>query len=825
MRFAHLVAPSLSTVLLLGLVLAACSGGGTTTPPLDPVALSVDTSITPTVAALPPLGGSPRPIAVLEDDDGARASFVADELWFATNDRASLDALLARWNGSVLVELDPAGAGVGGLPRQYLVRIDPTLADVTELPADLAALDPDSTGTGKVSSAGGLGVLAASAREAAAGLDVGINWIGEGAGLGSQTVADRTLTEAPSGPNLGITAYTPNPFAWPTHDVGSPQDIGVAEAWRALDAAGRLLPESVTVAILDMGFAPDQDTPAGVLAISNVPGVSPTGVANLLDCGSPCPWHGTNVMSAAFARPDNRFGSAGPAGPVADPLLIFTSYDFFTSIAALFDARLFGARIANMSYSTPVPYYVSFSVLPFEAATAAARASGMLLFASAGNGGDDNVGDDIDAEAKAPLFGAGLGFEGTWHTPCENAGVICVGGLFSNTLSRASGSNFGSKQVDLYAPFSLWLGPDPDAPENVVRVKHGTSFSAPFAAGVAALVWAADPGQSASEVENALLANAKSSPDAQVGRVVDALGAVLAVLGNVPPTVEVQRPGAGDEVDLNATVFFDALVSDLEDGAKCCEVTWTSSVDGQLGTGRATSASFTTVGPRVITVTAVDVDGASTSVEIPITVVNDPPRVEITNPTGGSEIFQGVATTLRATSFDLNEPGAELACNALVWTSSDPADGTFPLSGCEVQVVFGTPGQRTLTLTGSDPQGASGIDTTSITVVEPPPDLPPSVLVTSPENFQSVGTNEEITLTGTVSDPEGATPVTLVWTISVNGGPAQQVGTGNNVLWTPSDSIDFSGEDRYDVTITLTAQDPGGNTGVDFVQLVFIIIN
>jgi len=227
----------------------------------------------------------------------------------------------------------------------------------------------------------------------------------------------------------------------------------------------------------------------------------------------------------------------------------------------------------------------------------------------------------------------------------------------------------------------------------------------------------------------------------------------------------------------------------------------------------------------VITVTAVDVDGASTSVEIPITVVNHPPHVEITNPTGGSEIFQGVATTLRATSFDLNEPGAELACNALVWTSSDPADGTFPLSGCEVQVVFGTLGQRTLTLTGSDPQGASGIDTTSITVVEPPPDLPPSVLVTSPENFQSVGTNEEITLTGTVSDPEGATPVTLVWTISVNGGPAQQVGTGNNVPWTPSDSIDFSGEDRYDVTITLTAQDPGGNTGVDFVQLVFIIIN
>ena len=92
-----------------------------------------------------------------------------------------------------------------------------------------------------------------------------------------------------------------------------------------------------------MGFEPDADMPAGFLAISNVPFVAPTGTENLLSCGGPCPWHGTNVASAAFAVPGNGFGSAGPAGPVADPLLIFTSYDFFTSIAALLEARALGA--------------------------------------------------------------------------------------------------------------------------------------------------------------------------------------------------------------------------------------------------------------------------------------------------------------------------------------------------------------------------------------------------------------------------------------------------------------------------------------------------
>ena len=85
-----------------------------------------------------------------------------------------------------------------------------------------------------------------------------------------------------------------------------------------------------------------------------------------------------------------------------------------------------------------------------------------------------------------------------------------------------------------------------------IRAKSGTSFSSPFAAGVAALVWAADPTQSASDVEDVLLANAKASPDASVGRAIDALSAVRSVLGNVPPTIDVVRPSPGDELDLNA---------------------------------------------------------------------------------------------------------------------------------------------------------------------------------------------------------------------------------------------------------------------------------
>ncbi|SMF13840.1 hypothetical protein SAMN02745866_00875 [Alteromonadaceae bacterium Bs31] len=85
----------------------------------------------------------------------------------------------------------------------------------------------------------------------------------------------------------------------------------------------------------------------------------------------------------------------------------------------------------------------------------------MLLFAAAGNDGKN-----VDGEA---CF---LGFcvESYWHTPCENNGVICLGGLNEGTRTRHPSSNFGSEHVDSYAPFVHFLGPDP---ENPVIVREG----------------------------------------------------------------------------------------------------------------------------------------------------------------------------------------------------------------------------------------------------------------------------------------------------------------------------------------------------------------
>src|SRR5690606_24486723 len=119
----------------------------------------------------------------------------------------------------------------------------------------------------------------------------------------------------------------------------------------------------------------------------------------------------------------------------------------------------------------------------------------------------------IEGDAEECTFG--VCWERTWVTPCENAGVICVGGRRANSTKRAVDSNYGADQVDIFAPFTLWLGPDPSAPANTARTLNGTSFSSPFTAGVAALIWAANPGLSADQVEHALLTTAHANSDSQ----------------------------------------------------------------------------------------------------------------------------------------------------------------------------------------------------------------------------------------------------------------------------------------------------------------------
>lgn len=535
---------------------------------------AVDATLSAPIEELPGFEDSiPRPVATVEDDFGNQADFVENELWLETDDSRVLEDFLDRWQGEVVSTFEPSDYELTGLSPQYLVRVDVSSADLDRLSEDVRLSDPGSRGNHRVSSELGLKLIAAGARENAAGRMVGINWIGRGAEF-----RERISTEAPVGDTIGGTAYSTNVFDWPSHDTGSAQDIGVAEAWWALEATGRL-GNRVPLAILDMGFVPDADFPSGLIARSNVPTFSALGTTNLVGCGSgnPCLFHGTNAVSAAMAVPDNDVGAAGPAGPIAEPIVVFTLYDFFTSASALGIAKLAGAKIANMSYSAPVPASLSWSVGPFERVTWALRNSGLLMFASAGNDGAD-----VDAE-DCFIFC----WEETLHTPCENLGMICVGGLRWNATTRAPNSNFGREQVEIYAPYTLWVGPDPNNAQNRAYQISGTSFSSPFTAGVAALIWAADPSLSADQVERILMETATvnpSWPTSPVPRWVNAYAAVARALDtDIPPYVSISEPSQGDAFTGGEGIDFVANVDDLDTDPSGYTIAWTATdSDGDL---------------------------------------------------------------------------------------------------------------------------------------------------------------------------------------------------------------------------------------------------
>ena len=792
--------------LLTFLTISGCGGD-------DPVSdnavepeltFDIDTSLTPLVPTLPGfVEGETRPVASIQNPDGLQADFVANELWVSGNNDAALNALIAQLGAEIVAQINPGDHDVAGLPKQTLLRFTPISVDADEAVVAIENVSEDGFGAHRVSSAAALNLVAAAAEAASSGLEVGINWLGQ-----SSSILSRDTAEAPTGPS----DYDVNAFNWTTHSAGSNQDTGVAEAWRGLELAGKT-DNKVKIAILDQGFQINGDTPEGWVAISNVPFFDPLNEPNFIGCGSsPCFWHGTNVLSAAMAVPDDAFGAAGPAGQVGVPVIVSTSYDFFTSISALLLAYDEGARIANMSYSAPVPLILAWSVLPFEATTFLLAESNMLLFAAAGNDGEN-----VDAES---CF-LGVCVENTWWTPCENAGVICVGGLFENTRDRANGSNYGGKQVDIYAPFTMYVGPDPDNVGNGVRKVSGTSFSSPFTAGVAAMIWAANPSLSANQVRDTLFSTAHSSGDPKVNRTVNALGAVQAALGNAPPSITVFG-GTNMTRQLNHQQVLSAQVNDFEDGNNCCDISWVSDVDGDLGTGNSITHTFTTEGVRTITLSASDQDGGVGQEFITLTIENTAPSVTITRPTAGESIFGGVPFTLKGTAFDTNEPGQDIACSALRWTSSNPADA-FPVTGCEVAVTFATLGSRTLTLRATDPQGLSTTGSVTINVIEPPDNLPPAVSVTSPQNGLDINFFEALSLAGTATDPEGNTPLSFQWIANWGAGDVV-IGNTRTMSWVPDDTIPFECDKTFNIRLTLRVTDSLGRPGTDFVNVRAIII-
>jgi subtilisin family serine protease len=307
--------------------------------------------------------------------------------------------------------------------------------------------------------------------------------------------------------------------------------------WQWVATRANTVPESVlraagamTIAVVDTGAdlaAPDLRTkaPAAHSVLSGTP--------NVRDRNG----HGTFVSSIAAGSVANGEGIAGFGGDAR--LLVvqaggadgsFTDVD---EAAAIVYAVDHGAKIINLSLGG-----VETSATERRAVEYAA-AHGVLLVAAVGNEYED--GNPIEYPAallQAPgtrgVGGVGLsvgastqrGTRATFSNTGTHLSLVAPGEEVLGALSSQSSASF-------YPRFAL-----PGSGAGLYGYASGTSFAAPQVAGAAALVWAAKPTATASEVADILeqTASGRGAWNSSLGYgVVDVGAAVAAALGSSAP--------------------------------------------------------------------------------------------------------------------------------------------------------------------------------------------------------------------------------------------------------------------------------------------------
>ncbi len=305
--------------------------------------------------------------------------------------------------------------------------------------------------------------------------------------------------------DVPVTAYgTNDPLwseMWALENVGKSKgtvgaDIAIQSAWAVARGAGQ------AVAVVDSGVTWSHPDLVGQLDLVNAYDYLDRDTTPQDTHG-----HGTHVTGTIAALADNKVGIAGvaPASKVL-PLRVMGSggEGLVSDVVQAFDrAGRLGIRVVNASLGASAYTKALRDVIAAYPETLFVVASG-------------NDGKDVDA---APTFPCAL--------PLAN--IICVGATDAAD-NPASFSNRGATAVDLHAPgtkiLSTWKS------FGTYITASGTSMASPHVAGVAALMFSADPTLSATQAKAKLLAGTDRIPalaghSASGGRL-DAAGALNA---------------------------------------------------------------------------------------------------------------------------------------------------------------------------------------------------------------------------------------------------------------------------------------------------------
>ena len=185
---------------------------------------------------------------------------------------------------------------------------------------------------------------------------------------------------------------------------------------------------------------------------------------------------------------------------------------------------------------------------------------------------------------------------------------------------------------------------------------------------------------------------------------------VSVTIQNDAPTVSIGSPASGSSFAEGTSVSFSGTANDTEDGSITANLSWTSSIDGVIGSGGSFSSTLSG-GSHTITASVTDSGGTagSDSVSVTITVANNAPTVSISSPSGGSTFNTTDSITFAGSANDVEDGNLTAGIS---WTSN--IDGSIG-SGAGFSTSL-SEGSHMITATVTDSGSKTGSDTVSITV-------------------------------------------------------------------------------------------------------------
>ena len=231
---------------------------------------------------------------------------------------------------------------------------------------------------------------------------------------------------------------------------------------------------------------------------------------------------------------------------------------------------------------------------------------------------------------------------------------------------------------------------------------------------------------------------------------------------NTSPVLTLATPTLGTAGSKSQGCSFSGTAKDAEDGNLSAYITWTSNINGNLGTGSSITTSLS-AGTHIISASVNDRQGKSTvrTLSVVIAAYNNSPGVSISSVKAGAISSSGQSFEFSGTASDKEDGNLNAR---ITWTSS--RSGKLG-SGPTIKAALSA-GSHTITAQVVDNQGKSASSTRSVTAEAY--NKPPSVTIQSaiPGTFTPSG--QSFKFTGTATDAEdGNLNASIAWSSSING--------------------------------------------------------